>query len=410
MRVNDWRNDAGSHSISTTSKWLYQLEHLPYPWDTPLSLSSTVVVGRRFKSATQRGSLLKLPDGTLFRKATAYRRCIIRLTSGGSAIWHTTSGGYRYMYVADDSRHASGVTLSNQSGFNLTTGLVSVNSNIVNRAVAEALNKVRNNRIELGTSLAEAGRTIDHLAGLCARLVRLYSAFRSRAGFARTFQEFMSASRGSSRTARAASKAWLEYKYAITPLMSDIRSVMDIAQKGLSRDTLLFNVQRTVTGPLAPDGFIMTSSERPNSTISGRMEESAKVTFWGRIMDPRLTMYTALGLDNPWAIAWEIVPFSFVIDWLLPIGDWLRSITATLGVTYVDGHIVRRVCGWASASPNNPGFGTFTSGIRPSGTVRLYAMNRDVYIGFPWALPYVKSPFSTSHVTSFLALLGAARR
>lgn len=36
---------------------------------------------------------------------------------------------------------------------------------------------------------------------------------------------------------------------------------------------------------------------------------------------------------NPFVTAWELVPFSFVVDWFVNVGDWLQSQTATL-VTY----------------------------------------------------------------------------
>ena len=33
---------------------------------------------------------------------------------------------------------------------------------------------------------------------------------------------------------------------------------------------------------------------------------------------------------NPFVTAWELVPYSFVIDWFINVGDWLQYQTATL--------------------------------------------------------------------------------
>lgn len=413
--VNDWTNASGNTSLPLTSTWYYQDASRPEPWDTPLSITSTLTVGRRFKSNTSKGLWLKLPDGSLFRKGTAYSRCIARLFSGGAARWETKHTIADYRYLASDSRHTSGITFSNDLGFSQTTGIVRVSANTVNRAVAEALNKVRDNKIELGAALAESRKTIDYIADLVKRVVGLYRAFRKGQykTFGRTFRNLRELRRAARRANqwKFASTAWLEYKYAVMPLLNDIRSGVEIAQSGLAGKTGLFSVTRTVTNVLVPDQFIQSATLKLDSTISGRADESAKVTFWGRLSDPRISSAVRLGLENPWAIAWEVVPFSFVIDWLLPIGDWLRSITATLGVIFVDGSLVKRVRATAHASPNNPGTGTFVEGSRPSGTCKVFAMQREKYVGFPWALPYVKSPFSTSHVTSAIALLiGQSRR
>lgn len=36
-------------------------------------------------------------------------------------------------------------------------------------------------------------------------------------------------------------------------------------------------------------------------------------------------IYPRLGLKDPLSIAWELVPYSFVADWFIPIGAWLQA-------------------------------------------------------------------------------------
>jgi hypothetical protein len=38
-----------------------------------------------------------------------------------------------------------------------------------------------------------------------------------------------------------------------------------------------------------------------------------------------------LGLINPAVVAWELVPFSFLVDWFIPVGKFLDSWTDQLG-------------------------------------------------------------------------------
>lgn len=42
------------------------------------------------------------------------------------------------------------------------------------------------------------------------------------------------------------------------------------------------------------------------------------------------------GLNNPSLIAWELVPYSFVVDWFLPVGDYLERLGAFSGLKFSD--------------------------------------------------------------------------
>jgi len=44
---------------------------------------------------------------------------------------------------------------------------------------------------------------------------------------------------------------------------------------------------------------------------------------------PRLINVT---FGNPYIWVWERIPFSFVVDWFVPVGSWLNAVTALDGV------------------------------------------------------------------------------
>lgn len=61
-----------------------------------------------------------------------------------------------------------------------------------------------------------------------------------------------------------------------------------------------------------------------------------------------------VGLMDPLSVAWELVPFSFVLDWFLPIGSWLsarglsQAMTGTFVTTkriWVQGYAPYRIVG-----------------------------------------------------------------
>jgi len=45
---------------------------------------------------------------------------------------------------------------------------------------------------------------------------------------------------------------------------------------------------------------------------------------------------------NPIEWAWELIPFSFVVDWAIPIGEWLGSLDAMVGVDTSGGTVVTK--------------------------------------------------------------------
>lgn len=59
-------------------------------------------------------------------------------------------------------------------------------------------------------------------------------------------------------------------------------------------------------------------------------------------------MLNQLGLANPLATAWELVSYSFVVDWFVPIGPVLNALSARAGLIFVDGSKSNRVTGYAT--------------------------------------------------------------
>lgn len=411
--TDPYGSETGFRTESMTSVWEYRPESA-YAHTPNSKYGSTVEVIRRYKSSTVPGITIRLPSA--FRKATAYSRLIQRIdpvTKGPFYNrWYGT--GYRYV-VVDDPRHSSGVAMAFPPKCNWQNGAVYVSYNVEERAKSEAYSKLLDSKLNVGVALAESRQTLNFLSTMVSRLVRAYRAFRS-GNLVKAFRLLRVKPRERLRYEKrlfpgAASKAWLEYQYAFMPLISDIFGAYQLFVEGLRRQKMLLHVERTVRSPISTSSFV-ASGLLDRSTISGSAEESAKVTYWFQIDGGILPILSELGLTNPLLIAWELVPFSFVIDWVLPIGAVLETLTATQGVSYVDGHVVRQVHASLTVVNNNPGPSTavFSHGTKPSAKISAMYMQRFVYGSFPWVTPYVKSPFSTSHALSALALLKGLKR
>lgn len=125
------------------------------------------------------------------------------------------------------------------------------------------------------------------------------------------------------------------------------------------------------------------------------------------ITDYDRVIQSQLGLTNPFLVLWEKLRYSFVIDWLVPIGPWLDSLTATQGTRFFSGYYTvyeettlrvqydRRSSLQASSCSQD---------VVKRAYVR-YPLKR-----FPVSVPYFKNPFSTGHVKNALALLWQSRK
>lgn len=109
--------------------------------------------------------------------------------------------------------------------------------------------------------------------------------------------------------------AWLELQYGWTPLFMDISNLADaLAKRDKPRSQRLFvkkaipKVVRTSAPKLKAEGYGIY-----RKSIIAYVEE----------VFPSLA--DRMGLYDPVSVAWELTPFSFVADWVLPIGDYVRA-------------------------------------------------------------------------------------
>lgn len=73
-------------------------------------------------------------------------------------------------------------------------------------------------------------------------------------------------------------------------------------------------------------------------SVEGTWETSQKAIFYFELdKEARRVEF-----GSPWEIAWELVPFSFVVDWFFPVGDWLLSLDALKGVKSTWGTVTQR--------------------------------------------------------------------
>jgi len=132
---------------------------------------------------------------------------------------------------------------------------------------------------------------------------------------------------------RSAGNRWLEYRYGWTPLVMELQGALKaldksrVLQKRATARGRVFEVQTATTTKnqsLGDDGDIVYTYDK-NLTVLVR-------AFCLYTADLTYQSARDFGVTELPLAAWELVPFSFVIDWFVQIGDWLEAVTPKLGI------------------------------------------------------------------------------
>lgn len=128
------------------------------------------------------------------------------------------------------------------------------------------------------------------------------------------------------RRSRSRSKkladTWLEYHFGWEPLLGDIYTACKISQAD-------FPVGRT-RARATEDVFESVKQSSSWRANTGRVSVLLQGEY--TVENPDKYLLNQLGIINPVGLAWELVPFSFVVDWFIPIGQFLGSLTDFYGV------------------------------------------------------------------------------
>lgn len=251
---------------------------------------------------------------------------------------------------------------------------------LLNEARRKAFDKYSASDLSLGVDIAEIGQSIGMIGDSIARIASAFTALKkgkvkkalhSILGYPKgkptpktshtipghlrgvpSAKHSSSVSRRMRKGSLTAANAWLELTYGWTPLVSQIEDYADVAQKGLSGPCNSGQIKTSVSRDVNITG---RRSSFPGMRINANFRFSAGVCLNYQITDPRAAALERLGLSNAASVAWELVPYSFVVDWVMPIGDTLKMLNAYQG-TRINGSNFTKVVLQAGSSdlPTDP--------------------------------------------------------
>jgi len=148
----------------------------------------------------------------------------------------------------------------------------------------------------------------------------------------------------------------LEVFFGYKPIMSDVQSCAET----LSKD-------------FAPQGVECYAKRRDSKLTSSQLESNwwRKEEQWWlkvkcgctcQVSNPNLFLADSIGLVNPFATAWEMMPWSFVVDYFINVNQFIGALTSEYGVLLKEPYT--RGNSWSFSLYENRDFNTVTHVLR----------------------------------------------
>lgn len=201
-----------------------------------------------------------------------------------------------------------------------------------NVANGKLLKKIKSQNMNLAVSLAEFRSTANTVGDFAKSVARVL--IQPKMVLGHYVAKRLSANRHTwtrrirtlkSTREKDAVNAYLAYTYGLRPIMSDINGSLEALSSRLS------------TGLRRRDKVSHTRSARVEGTGPFGASFSSREVQYGITceyqVDTAVQALSKVGVTNPALAIYELIPYSFVFDWIVPVGDYLSHLDALTGVS-----------------------------------------------------------------------------
>jgi hypothetical protein len=277
---------------------------------------------------------------------------------------------------------------------------------LYNRAL-EKLNDSSRGSLDLSIDVAEAGQTVK-MFNVLDQIDEFHKEFvtKSRSGKTKGVPLF-------ALPMRVGGKLWLTYTYGIKPLISSLYGAADENVR-LCLNKLEHHKARAseTKSEFRARIYVWPGSYSTYFPWTGTYKESVSLGLSMTTKDGDLARWSSL---NPISLAWELTPFSFVFDWFLDVGGFIRNLETSLlyGNRFRDGYrtnlqVVDATCNHTQGkeAPND-------TLLVHKGNARVRNIERRVLTSYPVPyLPKFEVNLGSSRLlssASLMAVLGLKR-
>jgi hypothetical protein len=206
--------------------------------------------------------------------------------------------------------------------------LISLTERLCQNKLLEA---VRDYPLNIGVALAEYRETSDFVASCITSVAKSYRRMK-KLQFRAAFREL-----GLSNPSKDWANKWLQWKYAVKPTLQDAYGAClayHTRSQGLDR-VFRYEVKASKTSRFSDESEWDWPDHNGRSQIIGKVRCHGVLRFG--VTDPLVRRFDQLGVLNPALLIWEKIPYSFVLDWFIPVGNWLTNVVPPQGVKFLGG-------------------------------------------------------------------------
>jgi hypothetical protein len=151
------------------------------------------------------------------------------------------------------------------------------------------------------------------------------------------------------KRAKQPADLWLEYHFGWEPLVQDIGNSINVMQgvgKSGSSAGQTVHAHASSSGGYYEDlkgrvGISIRYYDSGQDSVNWQTSTSMRAKV--KVSSPNVAIANQMGFVNPASVAWEAVPFSFVVDWFANVGQCLSAMTDEFGFQITNAWTTRRI-------------------------------------------------------------------
>lgn len=228
----------------------------------------------------------------------------------------TWPDGVKYAILDWNGNLASWLVRNDNFGYAIPAQYVCPDSEIYMNLI-KAAEKINTPEADYGVMLAELTETLGMLVNPLAGLRKFIRKVSRRAA---TYKE----------TADVLAGMWLEIRYGVTPFLSDINTLISKVSEitRLKGQTYRVSTKSPVFSNKTQARIDWCAAGSTGLWIMGERRQEQVLDLYCHILyTPTIDfVIDPLGARNLPSLLWEKTSYSFVCDWFIDIGSWLRAI------------------------------------------------------------------------------------
>jgi hypothetical protein len=262
-------------------------------------------------------------------------------------------------------------------------------------------------QVDLGTAFGERKQLANMLGDTATNLAKAFRYVR-RGQVRRAMNQLGISRKHNEPIGGSWVQKILELRYGWIPSLSDVYSAADtLSKRGKGDWRITAKATRKADSEYVYRLEPLPTTNFDACSVTAKVMRSAFVRI-DAVPDNELLISLAnVGVLNPLQVAWELVPFSFVVDWGWALGNWIESLDAMLGYTqcYTSTSFLVRA-DWEDTGLSKEHTALSYTRNHYEGRKKLVYLNRSALSGVPLpTLPRIKDPRSYAHMANGLALL-----